>query len=376
MSNLPSSLWVFARYLEACSFLFALLFINRKLNISITFVVLSSLTITMLVLIFTSHFPVCYIEDKGLTLFKIVSEYIISALYLISIILLIILNPLRKKIQNLVVFSLVFKIISELSFTLYVDVYGILNIIGHLSFFASTFLIYRAIIYESIRNPYSIIFNDLNEKNTQIKAMYDYHRTLYRTIKHDLLNQLFLTHGYLQLFQKEQNELYLQKSLTLIDKTVETLQGLSSLIASEATVTTTLHPISLRNAIEKVLELYNIDYQISGNCMVSANSTLNSVIDNIVNNAIKHGKSEYVKFDMKEENDKCSLTIANDGKKIPSDEAKKILKESYTKEDKIRLGMYITNKHVTLLNGKIKLKENKDGQVAFEIQLQKAQNSS
>ncbi|MCA1784732.1 MAG: hypothetical protein LC657_01990 [Desulfobacteraceae bacterium] len=78
-------------------------------------------------------FPVCFVEGVGLTPFKKISEYIICSILLAGI---FILNKNKNKfepqIYRNVLFSIIFTIISELSFTFYINNYGFSNLVGGL----------------------------------------------------------------------------------------------------------------------------------------------------------------------------------------------------------------------------------------------------
>src|ERR1035437_6408463 len=78
-SNLPTQLWIAARYLQAATLVAAPLFFERRLNDR---VVLGGYAVAVSVLVamtFSGNFPDCFIEGKGLTAFKSGSEYLISA---------------------------------------------------------------------------------------------------------------------------------------------------------------------------------------------------------------------------------------------------------------------------------------------------------
>jgi PAS domain S-box-containing protein len=172
-SNLPTSLWIAARYLQAFSMLLAIFFLKREVNPTKVLVSYTFITVFLITLIFTGFFPQCYIEGEGLTPFKIVSEYIIISLLFLSIILLY-LNRIEfdKRIYQLIVVSIIITMISELAFTLYVSVYGISNLIGHLFKIVAFSIIYIAIIERGLEKPWNIMFRKLkqSEENLEIKA--------------------------------------------------------------------------------------------------------------------------------------------------------------------------------------------------------------
>jgi hypothetical protein len=84
-SNLPTQLWIAARYLQAITLLAAPLFVGRGVN-NRTIIGMYAIAVSALVgLIYSGNFPDCFIEGKGLTPFKISSEYVISAFLLGSL---------------------------------------------------------------------------------------------------------------------------------------------------------------------------------------------------------------------------------------------------------------------------------------------------
>ena len=72
-ANLPTSLWIAARYLQATSLLIASLLIKRSLNPYFLSIVYLGVSIILIIIIFANLFPVCYIDGTGLTPFKIIS---------------------------------------------------------------------------------------------------------------------------------------------------------------------------------------------------------------------------------------------------------------------------------------------------------------
>jgi len=63
-------------------------------------------------------------------------------------------------------------IASELAFTLYNDVYGIANMIGHFLKFVGFYLIYKAIIETGLARPYDLLFRELKESEERYRQLY------------------------------------------------------------------------------------------------------------------------------------------------------------------------------------------------------------
>lgn len=174
-ANLPTQLWIAARYLESLSLFLALFFIDRKLNFYLIFFLYSFITLLILLSIFIfKFFPDCYIEGMGLTDFKIYSEYLICLILIGTLILL------RKKQSNFnrttfnyLQFSIIFTILAELSFTKYVSVYGTFNFIGHIFKIVSFFLIYKAIIKNSLNEPFDTLWRKFKESEENLRDAYN-----------------------------------------------------------------------------------------------------------------------------------------------------------------------------------------------------------
>ncbi|NHI90816.1 MAG: hypothetical protein EAX87_14955 [Candidatus Thorarchaeota archaeon] len=166
-ANLPTQLWIAARYMESFSLLGILYFRNKRFNANSVFAFYFLMTAILVALIFGGAFPVCYIEGVGLTPFKVVSEYVISLILIGSIALLIRhTEDFDVSFRNPLYASLFLAVAAELSFTLYVDVYGIANLVGHYFKLLSFIFIYITLVRGSLIDPYHNLFRNL-EKSRQ-----------------------------------------------------------------------------------------------------------------------------------------------------------------------------------------------------------------
>jgi signal transduction histidine kinase len=174
-TDLPTQLWIAARYLESLSLLVAPLLVGRKLRVNAVFLGYASATSLILGSIFYWNlFPVCFIEGAGLTPFKKISEYVISLILVASIaILLKRRRHLDVSILRLLIASIVVTIASELAFTLYVHAYGLPNMIGHYLKIVSFYLIYVAIIEKGLARPYALLFRDLKQSEEALRKAHE-----------------------------------------------------------------------------------------------------------------------------------------------------------------------------------------------------------
>ncbi|MBI5248942.1 MAG: PAS domain S-box protein, partial [Desulfomonile tiedjei] len=182
-SNLPTQLWIAARYLQSGSFLIAPLLLGRRMGIKGQFAAFSLITVGMLGAIYFNIFPDCFIEGVGLTPFKIISEYVICLALLASAVMLIRhRSSFDKTVTTMLLCSIAFFTASELSFTYYVSVYGFSNFIGHYSKIISCYFLYKAIIETGLRRPYDLLFRDLERKQLALAQERNFVTTILDTV--------------------------------------------------------------------------------------------------------------------------------------------------------------------------------------------------
>ncbi|WP_224984372.1 MASE3 domain-containing protein [Geomonas agri] len=169
-ANLPTQLWISSRYVVSLSFLTAPFFIKRKLNLATALAFFGGTAVLLILAIFSGQFPQCYVEGKGLTPFKIYSEYIIIAILLASAMLLW-ANRERfdRRVLDILLASTFSAAGADVAFTQYMSVYGQANKIGHFFLFLSSFLIYRAIVSMGLKEPAAVLFRSLEQSEQALK---------------------------------------------------------------------------------------------------------------------------------------------------------------------------------------------------------------
>ncbi len=180
-SNLPTQLWIVARYMQSLSLLAAPLASAKKLNYVRLIHFYAFITLLLLAsILYWSIFPDCYLENSGLTLFKKTSEFIISFFLLVSIVLL---HPRRRQfdseVYHLLIASILMTIASDLTFTLYKEVSGIQNLVGHYFKFISFYLLYKAIVETALEKPYALLFRDLKVREEALLESEQKYRNLF-----------------------------------------------------------------------------------------------------------------------------------------------------------------------------------------------------
>jgi PAS domain S-box-containing protein len=154
--------------------LIAPLFMHRKLNPHWILGGYAVVTGLLVASIFGGIFPTSYIKGVGLTPFKKISEYIISLILCLAIwTLWREEHHFDQRVLRWLILSLIFTIGSELAFTFYIDVYDVSNLIGHYFKIAAFYLIYKALIQTGVRDPYALMFHNLNQSRERLRQERD-----------------------------------------------------------------------------------------------------------------------------------------------------------------------------------------------------------
>ena len=157
-ANMGVQFWIGTRYMEALLLLSAPWFLNHSFSRARSFILFGVAASAIVLLIYLKIFPEGFIPGKGLTTFKIYSEYIIIFLLALSIYYLYVQRKfLEHRIVNVLIVSIVLTMCAELAFTFYVSVYGISNLVGHIFKLFSFWLIFQAIIRTTLQEPFLVM---------------------------------------------------------------------------------------------------------------------------------------------------------------------------------------------------------------------------
>ncbi|UYP46881.1 hypothetical protein NEF87_003166 [Candidatus Lokiarchaeum ossiferum] len=296
-TNIPTQFWIAARYFQSISFLIGLLFSRKHVN-SVLVLAINMVLVTFILLsIFTfSIFPDCYVEGDGLTLFKIISEYIISGFYGLSIYLLF---RKRKKIDShIYIFfqtALVLNIISELLFSFYTDVYGLTNFFGHVLKFFACYCFMKSIIMTFLKNPVNLLVFSLKKHERELKQELLSKDILIKDIHHRVKNNLQMISSLIIL---QSHEIQDEETLTVFQELQDRIQSFS-LLHRHIYQSPDLSQISLESYLTQLVqylkESINVKKEILmeieiADVMVSTKIAINCalIITELYSNAMKH----------------------------------------------------------------------------------------
>lgn len=403
-----NQLWIAARYMESLTLLIAYAWpgrvnqLIRKVGTIGLVAIFFLITVLLVASIFVwKTFPICFIANQGQTGFKIISEYIIC-LILFAGVLLLWKNrgDFDKKIYTLLIASMFFTILQELSFTLYTDNYGILNMIGHYFKILSFYLMYRAIVKTGIIQPYNLVFRELTINQMKLKEAKNaaeeannMKSTFLASMSHEIRTPLNSILGFTHiLFEEERSTEKLEKLeiiknagshlLSLVNNVLEFSKIEAGKIEIERR-SFSLH--KLMDDLQKMFTLKaqerNLSWEVHigptvPEIMVGDEHRIMQVLVNLTGNAFKFTEFGGVFIQVSYQNGQLEVLVKDTGIGIPEEKQEAIFSAfeqvdaSYARKYAgTGLGLSITRNLLDLMGGTIRVKKSTVGGSEFVVSL-------
>ncbi len=209
---------------------------------------------------------------------------------------------------------------------------------------------------------------DLHLLADELKKSGEYLTLVNKILRHDILNDLTVIRGYIEMGRDELREVAISK-IEKIQTLIKETKAIEEALGGK-------HRINLAEIVTEIGKHYedqaDIEY-ILNDVFVKANEALNSVIDNILRNAVMHSKKDRVKISIEvfSSGRFGVVRIKDNGIGIPDSIKDQIFEEGFSTSNSTGLGLYIAKKVIELLNGEIHVYDNEPSGAVFEIKLRK-----
>ena len=158
-ANLPTQLWIAMRLGQSALLLAATIPATARQGGTRIVVTAAMVTALLLASVFSGLFPDCYVEGQGLTRFKVAAELVCILVPLIGLYRLSRDRTVRmKRMRQLIIAILLCSALQSATFTLYVDVYGALNMLGHVIALIQALLLYGAVAWVGLALPQESLY--------------------------------------------------------------------------------------------------------------------------------------------------------------------------------------------------------------------------
>ncbi|MFW6375665.1 MAG: sensor histidine kinase, partial [Thermoplasmatota archaeon] len=192
-----------------------------------------------------------------------------------------------------------------------------------------------------------LLMDHVRETVNRIKSMKK-QEFLHSLLRHDVKNKTQISEGYLRLLKEsdlsEEQTDFVKKALKSTNeaqgilKKVKTLKEVKDENISEVDVKE-----PLANAIESNKKLVE-DQDISirwdeKSCHVKGGPLLEELFFNIINNALNHSECDVVDISIIDDDERCIVTIEDDGVGIKDEQKQKVFDKGYKKGDQAGSGL-------------------------------------
>ena len=214
IANPATQFWIATRFLEALLLLSAPFFVDRTFSRRWIFGAFGVISAILYVLIMTGNFPNAFVEGQGLTPFKVVGEFVIIAVLATALVALIRKRAsVEPRVFALLTASIIITMWAEVMFTLYVNVYGLFNLLGHIFKLFSFWLIFLAVIRRSLRDPYFELEGMVRKRTAELRSSEQLAKQAHTHLVHavEMMTEAFSlwdANDRLVLFNKPFKELY------------------------------------------------------------------------------------------------------------------------------------------------------------------------
>lgn len=190
-----------------------------------------------------------------------------------------------------------------------------------------------------------------------IESQKEYLFLINKILRHDLANIFTITKSATSLYKRTSDGEMLESIVEASDRGIRMIDRMKK---AEKILhdPDQLRPIPLDSAIYRVMKDFkNVDYECRGKGDIYADNLIYSLLNNLVSNALRHGKATKMMFDISQETDSLILKVANNGKPIPEDIQHKVFEEHFKfgKTAHSGLGLYIVQKTTERYSGHVRV---------------------
>lgn len=189
-------------------------------------------------------------------------------------------------------------------------------------------------------------------------------------LRHDITNNLTVIKSAFRLFKRKKDVQVMEDASAYIDKSIKLIRRMS-ILGKDNSLNQDLMNYDVRQILESIMiGNDSIEFNLKGNCSILADESIESVFDNIIRNAITHGKTNRIDINITEKGKICEVSISDYGVGIPEDVMNKIFDENfiYGKTVNTGIGLHIVKTAMNNFGGDVLVEKNEPQGTTFVLE--------
>jgi len=202
----------------------------------------------------------------------------------------------------------------------------------------------------------------------------DHLKLINRILRHDIANDLATIKSGLSVYKSSKDEKILEELKNRVDKSFKLIHNMRE-FEDFMNNHKSLKIVNVNKILADLAGNYpEVNLNITGEGEVIADESLSSVLENIIRNAVEHGKIKTVDIEISGNETVCRIKIADRGKGIPDSVKDKIFDEGfyYGSTGNTGMGLFIARKTLESFGGDLSYENNQPQGSVFVIRLRKA----
>jgi len=198
-------------------------------------------------------------------------------------------------------------------------------------------------------------------------------KTATSILRHDIINDLSVIKSAVDIYRNEQDETMFDEIENRVKKSIDTINNQRDQVKfldSHAS----LDEYDLGEVLGEVVKSYpNIEIHITGAGKAYADRAIYSVFENIVNNAVRHGKTTKLDIEIISNKEHYEIRFKDYGIGIPDEIKDKVFDEGfhYGETGHTGIGLYIVKRTIEEYGGEVSVKDNNPEGAIFIVKLKK-----
>jgi len=219
---------------------------------------------------------------------------------------------------------------------------------------------------------YRGIDRDITERvmnETALRFQKEHIKLINQVLRHDLTNNLAVINSSIRLFQNTNDTTFLDETRKTLKKSLELLHSMREL-EDFIMNNKDFKIFSARNVLDNVIkDKQQVEFTIKGESRFMADELVYSVFDNIINNAVNHGKATEITINIRNDNAKCIISFQDNGKGIPDEVKNKLFDQGYKfgVQGNTGIGLHIVKQAMENYKGSVEVLDNKPQGAIFQL---------